>query len=230
MLPKVRSRFLAIVAVFVLSGGGLVKAQTPTRENIEWANFWWENTNDTKLPRVLLIGDSISVGYRGLVTQKLKGKANVDHLATSKAIDDPALLKETEYAIEGYKHAVIHFNNGLHGGHVTDNAYEKCLREYVRKLREWAPDAKLIWASTTPYPSSKPGVTLDEKRNAVVLARNAIAEKIMKENNISINDLYALMVGDLDNLTASKGNVHYNEKGKAMQGEAVAKRILEVME
>ena len=217
------------LAALVFSGGGIVKAQTPQREPIEWSNFWWENTNDKKLPRVLLIGDSISVGYSNFVKDRLKGKANVDRLSTSKAIDDPALLKETEYAIEGYKHAVIHFNNGLHGWHVTEKDYEKCLQAYVKKLRELAPDARLIWAGTTPYPSSKPGVTLDKEKNAVVLARNAIAEKVMKENNIPINDLYTLMVGDLDHLTASKGNVHYNEKGRTMQGEAVAKEILKAI-
>jgi len=131
--------------------------------------------------------------------------------------------------MEDYRHAVIHLNNGLHGWHVKDKDYEANLRNVVKKIQVLSPGAKLIWASTTPYPSSKPGVTLDKDKNAVVLARNAIAEKIMKENNIPVNDLYALMVGDLDNLTASKGNVHYNEKGKAMQGAAVADKILGLM-
>ncbi len=32
----------------------------PPRETIEWCNLWWENTGDQTLPRVLLIGDSIT--------------------------------------------------------------------------------------------------------------------------------------------------------------------------
>jgi hypothetical protein len=51
----------------------------------------------------------------------------------------------------------------------------------------------------------------------------------MKENSIPINDLYALVIADLEQLTASKGNVHYNEKGRALQAEAVANAILKTL-
>ena len=207
----------------------MTDANAAQRERIEWAQIRWENTGDTKLPRVLLIGDSISVGYGGFVKKRLAGKANVDTLATSKAIDDPAFLKETAYMMEDYQHAVVHFNNGLHGGHVTDAAYEENLRQYVKKLREWSPHAKLIWASTTPVPSKEAGVKLDAKRNGVALARNAIAAKVMKENGIPVNDLYGLVVDDIEKLSANKGNVHYNNDGKARQGDAVAEAILDLL-
>jgi len=202
---------------------------TPQREPIEWCNIRWENTGDQKLPRVLLIGDSISVGYSGHVKERLKGVANVDLMATSKAISDPALLKETAYALEDYRHAVVHFNNGLHGWHVTESEYEASLRAYVKKLKELAPRAKLVWASTTPVPSSQKDVKLEEGRNNTVLKRNAIAEAVMKEHGIPVNDLYGLVIGELESLTASKGNVHYNEKGKALQGEAVAGAVLKAI-
>jgi len=218
------------LATVVLGTMATANGQTaPQRETIEWCNLRWDNTNDQKLPRVLLIGDSISVGYGGVVKERLKGKANVDTLATSKAISDPGWLKETTYAIEGYRHAVIHFNNGLHGGHVTGQDYESSLRDYVKKLRELAPQAKLIWANTTPVPSSQKGVALDEKGNATALARNAIAGRVMKEAGIPINDLYSLVVGDIEKLTASKGNLHYNNKGKALQGQVVADAILKAL-
>lgn len=225
----------SIVRIFLAAAvlGGIAAANsqtTPRRETIEWCNLRWENTNDPKLPRVLLIGDSISVGYGGVVKERLKGKANVDTLATSKAISDPGWLKETSYAIEGYRHAVIHFNNGLHGGHVTAQDYESSLRDYIKKLRELAPQAKLIWANTTPVPSSQKGVALDEKGNATALTRNAIAGKVMKEAGIPINDLYGLVVGNIEKLTASKGNVHYNGKGKTLQGEAVVDAILKALD
>jgi len=183
---------------------------------------------DPKLPRVLLIGDSITLGYSGHVKKYLKGKANVDVLATSKCVSNAAFLKETAYAIEGYHHAVIHFNNGLHGGHQTDEAYEAGLRAFVKKLKQLVPKAKLIWANTTPVPSRRKGVKLAQ-RNSVVLARNAIAERIMKEHDIPINDLYALVVEDVEQLSASKGNVHYNDKGKRRQARAVADAILEAL-
>lgn len=73
-------------------------------------------------------------------------------------------------------------------------------------------------------------MALDEKGNAKVLARNAIAERVMKEAGIPINDLYGLVVGDVEKLTASKGNVHYNDKGKKLQGQAVADVILKALD
>lgn len=199
------------------------------REAIEWCNIRWENTNDTTLPRVLLIGDSITLGYSGCVKERLKGKANVDVLATSKAISDPALQKEIAYALEGYRHAVVHFNNGLHGWHVTELQYEESLKNCIKMIRRLSPDAAVVWASTTPVPSARDGVALDEERNAVVLARNKRAEKVMQESGIPVNDLYALVVGDIEHLSAKKGDVHYNEKGKALQGEAVANSILKLL-
>ena len=208
----------------------MATANAAQRERIEWCNIRWERTNDQQLPRVLLIGDSITLGYSGVVKRLLKGKANVDVLATSKCISDPALLKETAYAMEDYRHAVVHVNNGLHGWHVTEPDYEASLRAYVKKLRALAPKAGLVWASTTPVPSRQTGVTLDEKRNRVVLARNAIADKVMREHGVPVNDLYALVVGDLEQLTASKGNVHYGNQGKELQGKAVADAILNALD
>jgi len=202
------------------------KAKAEERETIEWCNIRWENTNDNKRPRVLLIGDSVTLGYSAAVKKLLKGKANVDVLATSKCARDPALLKEIAYVMEGYKHAVVHFNNGLHGWHLDEKDYETGLRNMVKEIQKHAKGAKLIWATTTPVPSSTKGVKLNKERNGVVLKRNAIASKIMKENNIPIDDLYTLMLDDLENLSASKGNVHYNEKGKERQAEAVVKMVL----
>ena len=216
---------LAIIA-FVIAGVVEVKsAEKVQRETIEWCNIRWEYTNDRKLPRVLLIGDSIVVGYSAHVKKLLKGKAHVDMLATSKCLSDPAFLKETKYALEDYQHAVVHVNNGLHGWHQTDEQYEAALRDYVKKLKQLAKDSRLVWATTTPVPSRRKGTKLEKKRNGIVLARNAIAEKVMADNGVAINDLYALVIDDLEQLSASKGNVHYNEDGKSRQGKAAAEAI-----
>jgi len=212
--------FITLVGV-----AAMCAAESVHREKIEWCNIRWENTTDPELPRVLLIGDSITLGYSGHVKKLLAGKANVDVLATSKAIDDPAFLKETAYVLEGYTHAVVHFNNGLHGWHVSNAAYAKCMAAYVKEVQRLAPNAKLLWASTTPVPSKRKGAKLDKKRNGTVLARNKAAGQVMEEMGIPINDIYGLMVGDLEQLTASKGNVHYGEKGKAMQAQAVADAV-----
>lgn len=195
------------------------------RERIEWVQFRWENVNDPNIPRILLIGDSISKGYHQLVVDELKGIAHVDNMATSKVVSDPAIFKETVYALDEYNHAIIHFNNGLHGKGIDTRTYAEALEGYVIYLRRLAPEAQLIWSNTTPVPSSQEGIKLDADRNAMVLERNKAAKKIMKTYQIPIIDLYNLMVDDLESLSASKGNVHYNEKGRRMQAKAIAERI-----
>ena len=70
------------------------KHGVPVRESIEWLDVWMPDTNDSGLPRILLIGNSITRGYYPEVQKILTGKAYVARLTTSKSIGDPALSKE----------------------------------------------------------------------------------------------------------------------------------------
>ncbi len=85
------------------------------RESIEWCDIWISHANETNLPRVLLIGDSITRAYYPEVEKHLEGKAYVARLSSSAFISDPALFKQIEMVLGGYKFDVIHFNNGMHG-------------------------------------------------------------------------------------------------------------------
>ena len=72
--------------------------------------------DDPKLPRVLLIGDSVSVAYTLDVRKKLAGVANVHRIAANGGSTRTAL---GEYGLvrwlkPGEKWDVIHFNEGLH--------------------------------------------------------------------------------------------------------------------
>jgi hypothetical protein len=201
---------------------GAVAMSLP-RERSEWCQIWWENANNAKLPRVLLVGDSICNGYHGVVKARLAPFANVDKLASSKNVSDPALLKEMGYMLGEYKYAVIHFNHGLHGFGIPQGDYEKYLRAYVAKVKEMAGDAKLVWGSITPLRGDHPN-------NKVVQARNAIAAKVMKENGIPIDDLYAVVAGKPELRSDNKGDAyHYSGKGYQALGEAVSQYIAELM-
>src|SRR5262245_28151474 len=83
-------------------------------ESIEWCDVWISHANETNLPRVLLIGDSITRAYYPEVEKNLAGKAYVGQLATSAFISDPALHREIAMVLDEYKFDVIHFNNGMH--------------------------------------------------------------------------------------------------------------------
>src|SRR5438309_134160 len=85
------------------------------REDIEWLDVWVPDANAGGLPRVLLVGDSITRGYGPAVERNLKGKAYVARLATSKSVGDPGLLAEVSLVLGQYRFDLVHFNNGLHG-------------------------------------------------------------------------------------------------------------------
>ena len=197
----------------------------PVREEIEWVNFRWDHAQDTSRPRVLLIGDSIANGYHGTVSASLKDRFNVDLLATSKCVADPAFVRETRFAMEEYEHALIHFNNGLHGGHLSETKYEAGLRAYIHTLKELAPDTRLIWASSTPVRAADG--SLNPQRNPQVVVRNEAAGRVVGEYRIPVDDLYGLVV-DSPELFAADG-VHYGEEGKIFLGESVTAFILAIL-
>ena len=78
-------------------------ATPPAREAIEWCDIWISHANETNLPRVLLIGDSIVRDYYPEVEKRLAGKAFVARLSTSRFVADPVLHKEIEVVLEGTK-------------------------------------------------------------------------------------------------------------------------------
>ena len=65
------------------------------------------------LPRVLLIGDSVSIGYTLKVREKLKGKANVHRIPQNGGATEVGLANMKKW-LRDEKWDVIHFNFGLH--------------------------------------------------------------------------------------------------------------------
>src|SRR5437867_13328630 len=95
---------LALAAAFAINAGAAEpKTATPSLESIEWCDIWISHANETNLPRVLLIGDSITRGYYPEVEKRLAGKAFVARLTTSRFVADPVLLKEIALVLDGMK-------------------------------------------------------------------------------------------------------------------------------
>ncbi|OGV50846.1 MAG: hypothetical protein A2017_01185 [Lentisphaerae bacterium GWF2_44_16] len=187
------------------------------------------------MPRVLLIGDSISLGYTPFVHELLKGKANVLRIPANGG-PTPRMLDNHKrwlgaYNQEGFKWDVIHFNFGLHdlriykGENKVDLVtYEKNLRTIIKLLQ--ATKAKLIWASTTPVPEdANKGSSWGEPTNADVIKYNAAASKIMKENNIQIDDLYNAIFPVFKTYLRTPTNIHYNEAGSEILGKQIVLEI-----
>lgn len=197
------------------------------RETSEWTSIWWDHADDLASDRVLLIGDSVSVGYTKAVIERLDGIARVDRLANSKGVNDPALYKEIGYVLGEYSYRAIHFNNGLHGIHLPDEVYASSLNGMVQMLQWYGRGAGLVWASSTPIAASDDPAALDAEKNAVVKRRNAQACRIMQSYDIPINDLYTLML-DRPELRSSD-QYHFNADGQTVQGEAVSRCLMDLL-
>ncbi|MEO8126061.1 MAG: SGNH/GDSL hydrolase family protein [Bryobacteraceae bacterium] len=179
------------------------------------------------LPRVLIIGDSISIGYTLPLRTLLDGKANVHRILTNGGPSLNGLRNLQEWLGKG-RWDVIHFNWGLHdlkimegGRHQAEvDEYETNLKELVKQLKDTG--AKLIWASTTPVPEGK----LDPpRRPADVPIYNAAAKNIMDANGIAIDDLYEFVV-PRESEIQQKENVHYTSAGY----QALAARVAEAVQ
>lgn len=216
--------FTALLPLLVVSQ--LVSAQEPIRERIEWADIWVTDADKDDLPRVLLIGDSITRGYFGEVEKHLSGKAYCARLATSKCVSDPFFPDEVQLLLKQYRFTVIHFNNGLHGWGYTEDQYRDGLQRLMECFKAHAGEAKLIWATTTPTRNRDNLQQIDERTERVKV-RNQIAAEIMKERGVPTNDLFGLVEHHPEFFSGD--GVHYNGKGKETQGAAVAESVLKCL-
>jgi len=152
---------------------------------------------DPKLPRVLLIGDSILGGYMKQTIAALKGKAYVDAWTNPYNQSEHLNKKILPEILNHGPYDVIHFNMGLHGwqeGRIKAGTFEPLTKGYVEVIKAKFPNAKIIWASSTPVTVKDKPTELDPEINPVIIEHNRMAAKIMAEMNVPVNDFYSLLV------------------------------------
>ena len=213
----------AVILILVLLTGTSAEMPTATSplEQIKTVT-----RTDEKVPNVLLMGDSIANGYARGVAERLKGVANVDLYVTGKHVVSN-LWQDVTPVVAHRSYQVIHFNeSSLHAwppGRVKQGQYEPAFRKYVGAIRDNAPGAALIWASATPMTLQGKPLELDPQFDPKIRGWNRVASKVAKEADITINDLYILM---LDHLHLGKGDrFHWRREGTNLQAKAVADSI-----
>jgi lysophospholipase L1-like esterase len=80
-------------------------AQRFAREETEWVNVSIPDANTNKVPRVLLVGDSITQGYYPGVEKELKPAASCAQFTTSASVADPVFLHQLQGVLGGYQYA-----------------------------------------------------------------------------------------------------------------------------
>ncbi len=226
-------RFYSFLAGFVFAVSAVSARAEPPQEKDAPAK-----------PRVLLLGDSISMGYTPSVKDMLKDEAFVTRpMGKNNRAENCAGTNNGVKNIDrwlkqdGGNWDVIHFNFGLHDlkrvdaktGKNSNNpddlnqappeVYEKQLKEIVKKLK--ATGAVLIFATTTPVPEG--GVKPHRDVNGPE-KYNAIAKKIMEENGVAIDDLYAFAQPRLKDIQRPV-NVHFTPEGSKLLAKQVVQHI-----
>ncbi len=152
--------------------------------------------------QVLLIGDSIRVGYCGYVKKQLEDVADVYY--------PPENCRNTQYIITSIrlwlnlcnpeKVDVIHFNAGhwdiAHWSGIGDNLtsvedYGKNLIKIVKILRLLYPNATIIFATSTPMNPTAIKF-INPRTTKEIMQYNEKAKSVCRENGVAVNDLFAL--------------------------------------
>ncbi len=178
------------------------------------------------LPRVLLIGDSISIGYTLPARALLAAAANVHRIPVNGG-PTPRGVEQIDSWLGKGEWDAIHFNWGLHDlkymadgrKQVELDVYERNLERLVERLQ--STGAKLIWASTTPVPDAP---VSPPRKNAEVEEYNAVAARIMRKHGVPVNDLYAFALPRLADIQR-EANVHFLPEGSKLLAEQVAAAI-----
>ena len=188
------------------------------RDKLAGHSTAWDFVQDVAgLPKVLLIGDSVSRGYTQSVRKVLEGKANV-HRAPENCGPTANGLKKIDVWLGEEKWDVIHFNFGIHDRNTPLTEYGARLEQLVQRMAKTG--AKLVWASTTPIPDDAP----KQQTAASVVERNQLAAKIMEKYGVKTDDLFEAINPQLATLQ-NPNDVHFNAAGYDFLGQTVATAV-----
>lgn len=218
--------YLLVLQTVMLMAVSAAGGETPRLERIEWTDVWVADANQNALPRVLLIGDSITQGYFRDVEKDLAGKAYCAKFATSMFLSNPDYLDGLKTILRRYRFSVIHINNGLHGwtGY-TEVQYRQGLPKLMETLAKYDRGATVIWATTTPRrnPQNSAELAADNGR---VLERNRVAVEYMNHHGIAVDDLYLLVASHPEYYNLPQDSTHFNAQGRAIEAKQVSEIIL----
>lgn len=204
---------------------------------------WIENGTATKefvcsetKPNIFLIGDSIRKGYCATVREKLADTAEVFYFADN--------CRSTQYAIFNMKSwagmfndpsrvNVVHFNCGhwdvahFHGVELSLTSideYKRNLNVIIELLKRFFPNAKLIFATTTPMnPDRLSKIEPNPRSDEEIDRYNEVAVEVARKHGVTVSDLNSYMRNWGSECYADA--CHLTPAAFAALGEEVARRL-----
>lgn len=185
------------------------------------------------MPLIVLIGDSIRMGYQSFVQEELRDEAEVWGPTQNGGTSSNVLAHLEEWVISRDPD-VVHLNCGLHdikkefgaeNNNIPLEEYRKNVERILRTILE-NTSAKVIWAMTTPVNERRHHETKGFDRfETDVEAYNREATQIAQELGVRINNLYEVVMKSGRDRLLQKDGVHFTEEGSALLGRAVAEAV-----
>lgn len=176
------------------------------------------------MKQVLLLGDSLRMGYEPVVRRLLDGKAQVSGPQENGRWAGYTLNSLRFWIPELPTPDVVHLNNGLWDlgddyelgrPFSLPEEYESAFDRLVIVLKKQFPRVKIILATTMP--------TLVHDRDAVI-AYNDIIKKVADKHSLPVNDLFPLIDGKLEQYLCPD-QMHLTQEGFALVAGQVATTI-----
>ena len=184
------------------------------------------------LPLIVLIGDSIRMGYQDHVTSQLAGRAEV-WSPEENGGDSRNVLAHLDDWVFSRQPGLVHVNCGLHDlkrafgaeSAVPLAEYERNVRQILQRLRREL-DGAVVWATTTPVDETwhhqHKGF---DRLEADVAAYNAAACAVAVALGVPIDDLFAVVEREGKARLLTQDGVHFTEAGSQLLGRVVAECI-----
>ena len=185
------------------------------------------------MPRVVLVGDSIRMGYAPLVAKRLDGKAIVIS-AEPNGEDSSNVLRHLDEWVIKEQPDLVHINAGLHdlkrtgeNYQVPLDAYEKNLKTMLQRIQK-ETKARVIFATTTPILDNLHAQrkVAFNRFEADVQKYNVAAVSVMKQAGVPIDDLHRLVESSGRERLFNGDGTHYTPEGYEILAAAVTDSIL----
>lgn len=191
------------------------------------------------MKKVILLGDSIRMGYQEAVRQELDGLAEVWAPEENGQHSVHELLNFWQWVADRQPD-VLHLNAGLWDcrGLLPGDFTDRCvpLEHYRANVRKWLQlsqqytAAKIIWATCTPIHEGRHHSTQDAsgrpaRRIGDVELYNATASEEAAALGVEINDLYSFVIANDAAKMLNEDGVHFTPEGCALLGRKVAETI-----
>ncbi|MBA7568302.1 hypothetical protein ES708_10023 [subsurface metagenome] len=201
------------------------------------------SSGNNRLPRIFIIGDSISIGYTPFVKEYYKDIALVEHNPGNAGDSGRGLENIRKWLGEGdwdiiqinwglwdlcYRHpdSKLYGNRDKINGTLTFtiDEYKANLDSIVTIIQDIS-DAELIFVTTTYVPENEAGRYAKD-----VKKYNKAAKEVMKKHSVSVNDIYKESISIHKKHGIGNDDVHYNEEGNKKLAELIIEYLNKEME